>query len=116
MQYKVRVEEPTTHQEVFGLEISVDDDARVEVEEGAAQVLHHVGRVYLPELHRLRDRVKQVATLGGKENIMSNLAKLYRLHGPFKQVTQLCGLVTYYSLNTDYYANYSQIIYIQTYQ
>ena len=57
-----------SYQEVFGFEVAVDDDAGMQVEEGAAEVLHHVSRVNLTKLHALRDCVKQVATLRGRKS------------------------------------------------
>ena len=63
MSFFVAFSMAVTHQQVFGLEVAVDDVARVQVEEGAAQVLHHVGRVDLAELHALGDGVEQVTAL-----------------------------------------------------
>lgn len=40
----------------------------MQIEEGAAQVLHHVGGVYLTELDTLSDSVKQVSSLREFDN------------------------------------------------
>jgi len=52
-----------THQQVFRLQVAVDDVLRMKEGEGLGQVGDHVGRVTLRELDALSDGVEQIAAL-----------------------------------------------------
>ena len=53
----------STDQKVFRFDVSVDDALRMEVLDGARQVVQHAARVLLRVLGRLRDGVEQISAL-----------------------------------------------------